>query len=701
MAAKRTTNGRAHPRTPVVRPSRAWDTWLVALLIAAVAVIAYANAFAGVLVFDDLSSIADNPNIRSLGRSLHTPAETVTLAGRPVASFTFGLNYALAPRESRDVFSAGQGADAAPVHANLWGYHAVNLVVHVLAALVLFGVVRRTLRSPRLEGRFGSVATPLAACVSLLWVAHPLTTSAVTYVVQRVESLMALLYLLTVYCAIRCAPGLKAGGPTPSGNAKSVIRHSLWEPQASAWGRGIWSAAAVVACALGMATKETMVSAPIVVCLYDWVFLGPPNSGSRRSTGWRPRWRLYGLLASTWVVLVWLLIGNPREASVGIGLHGWSAWGYLKTQAMAIVHYLKLVFVPWPLSLSYEWSEPTLGRALPYMLLLAALGIATVWGIVRRHGAGFAGACFFLVLAPTSSILPITTEVVAEHRMYLALACVISVVVVGIYGLAWDGRWAAWFRERARSWRLGAVVGVAVVVSVLGYRTHLRNDDYRSEDRIWAEVVAREPASARAQANYGWALLREGRHGDAEQHLRTALALQPRYAEAEANLGIALAGQNRLEEAIEHLRRAASLSPALQNVWFNLGEALQEAGRDQQAGEAYTRALASAPDDVMLLNRLAAIRATSATPQARDGGVAVTLAERAVALTGNGDPVSLDTLAASYAEAGRFPDAVRAGERALAAAERRGQTDAAPGIRYRIELYRAGIPFRRSAPRRP
>ncbi|OLC83840.1 MAG: hypothetical protein AUH72_03445 [Acidobacteria bacterium 13_1_40CM_4_65_8] len=193
------------------------------VLIAAVTSAAYASSFAGVFVFDDGPAIADNPHIHHLwplSTAMAAPPDS-TVSGRPIVSLTLALNYALTP--------------------DLWGYHAVNLAIHVLAALTPFGIVRRTLATGVRHVSDTSL-TPLALCIALLWAVHPLQTSAVTYVVQRAESLMGLFHLLTLYCAIRAIDG--------------------------PW----WIVAALVACALGMATKESMVTAPLIVVAWDWFF---------------------------------------------------------------------------------------------------------------------------------------------------------------------------------------------------------------------------------------------------------------------------------------------------------------------------------------------------------------------------------------------------------------------------------------------
>src|SRR5262245_13343821 len=184
-------------------------TLLAAIALIAAAGWAYSASFAGVFVFDDKFGIVDNPNIKSLWpltRAMSSPPE-MPVSARPVASLTLAINYALAPEDVRDVLLPG-GPGAPPeirerFLRNVWGYHLFNLILHMLTTLALFGVVRRTLRSPRLITRFGADAAPLAFVISLIWTVHPLLTDAVTYVVQRTELLMGLFCLLTLYCSIR------------------------------------------------------------------------------------------------------------------------------------------------------------------------------------------------------------------------------------------------------------------------------------------------------------------------------------------------------------------------------------------------------------------------------------------------------------------------------------------------------------------
>ena len=468
---------------------------------------AYAPSFGGVFVLDDVRAIVRNETIRSV-RPISVPLSPPgrsTVAGRPVANLSFALNYAWAPAATT----------AAP-------FHAGNLLIHLTAALALFGVVRRTLLTPRLAPAFGGAAPWVALGVALVWVVHPLTTAAVTYIVQRVESLMSLLYLLTLYCSIRASSESRSG-----------------------W----WTAAAIASSALGMATKEAMVTAPVLVAAWWWLFVPVDAKDARR----RARMLIPGLFL-TWAVLAFLVAGERRGPSVSVG---WAtSWTYLLAQAEVIVHYLRLAFFPSPLAFLYDWPlGTTLGAVAWQAALLAALVVLTAVGLARRHPASFLGAWFFLVLAPSSSVLAIVTEVAAEHRMYLPLAAVIAAVVIG--GFLLGRRWMP-------SPRVGmgvAAIALAACVGVLAAETRNRNRVYWSAESLWGDTVAKRPNDARARVAYGEALADAGRLADAEVQFRTAIALAPDDPAARVRMGAILAQQRRIDEAIPHLERAVALRP--------------------------------------------------------------------------------------------------------------------------------------------
>jgi tetratricopeptide (TPR) repeat protein len=636
---------------------------------------AYANSLSGAFVFDDTLAIVENPHIRTLWpltRSMSAPAE-VTVSGRPIAAFTLAVNYALAPPDVRDVMTPGgpgaaDGTDAR-YRRNVRGYHAFNLAIHLAAALTLFGIVRRTLLSPRMRDRFGQAATPAALAVALLWVVHPLHTESVTYIVQRVESLMGLFYLLTLYCAIRAWAASRASSRR-------------------------WSVVAIVACVLGMGSKEVMVSVPFLVVLWDAIFTTRP--GALGLGPWafaRRRWPLYTGLATTWLILVFLVFTERRGQSVGF-LEGWTSWTYLLTQSEVIVHYLGLAVAPLSLVIDYGWPRVTSFRAVwPEFIGLSLVLAATVVAVARRHPLGFAGAAFFLTLAPSSSVLPIVTEIAAEHRMYLPLAAVIATIVTGLYAIAARAAASAPPAIR-RAISSAAVVMVTVAAIGLGLLTRQRNLDYVSQEALWRDAVEKRPSNARARVTYGLELLRQRRHAEAETQLRTAVALDESSAPAQLNLGVVLASAGRFDEGVARLERALALNPENTQIYGNLGEAYAAQGRFAPAATNFLRALETRPDDLFLLNRAGWLLATSTDSQVRNGPRAVDLALHATRLTNGQDIVSLDTLAAAYAEVGRFAEAAATATEAIRLARLQRRADILPEIEARLTLYQAGQKFR-------
>jgi tetratricopeptide (TPR) repeat protein len=266
------------------------------------------------------------------------------------------------------------------------------------------------------------------------------------------------------------------------------------------------------------------------------------------------------------------------------------------------------------------------------------------------------------------------TEVAAEHRMYLPLAAVIAVVVLGAFSL---------MRRR-----IGAAA-VAAVVVVFAVLTDARNRDYESFDRIWLDTIQKRPMNARARVNYASALLPQSRYREAEEHLRVAVGVEPDYPEAHADLGVALCAQGQVDEGIAHLQRAIAIQPDYAAAQQDLGEAYASQGRFGPAAKAFATALARRPDDVTLLNRAGWILATAADDEVRNGREAVALGERAVRLTGRRDVTSLDTLAVAYAEVGRFQEAETAGGEALALARASGEAAMVPELELRLAAYRA------------
>ena len=536
-----------------------------------------------------------------------------------MANLTLAINYALAPSDARDVFTprTPAGVRDADFDRNVWGYHAMNLAIHLAAGLVLFGIARRTLAT---RPGWRQADTPIAFAIAALWIVHPLQTSSVTYVIQRVESLMGLFYLLTLYCAIRATE-------TTSGRLSQ------------------WPVLAIVCCALGMATKEAMVTAPVMVALWVWIFA--PEE-------WRKARPLLAGLCVTWAILIALLLSNPRGATVSFTGHGWTWWTYLMTQSEVILHYLRLAVVPTSLVFSYAWPVATsIAGVWPQMVALTALATATAIGVARRWPYAFLPAWFLITLAPSSSVVPIVTEIAAEQRMYLPLAAVIAAVVLAVSSI---GRVLARAQPRVAMILSGAMV-LAASIS-LGVATRERNRVYWTDETLWLDTLDKQPNNARAHAAYAADLFASHRYAEADLEAHVAVRLDDSNAFAQNTLAAALMMNGRLDEAEAHLKRALEIWPFYVDAHKNLADVYARRHDDVNAVAEYSRALEVTPNNPAVLVACARLLATSRLDASRNGARAIDLAQRAVAVTGGRDLASIEVLAAAYAEADRFDDAI-------------------------------------------
>ena len=507
---------------------------LAGLAVAAAVLLAHGGSLRVPFFFDDTEAIVNNPTIRSLARIgdvLSPPAGGSGVTGRPVVNLTLAIDHAFGGLNPR-------------------GYHATNLLLHATAALLLLGVVRRTLLTPALRGRFGAVATPLALAVGLLWGTHPLQVESVACVIQRTELLGGLFLLLTLYGFVR----------------------SLADPQ-----RRRWPVVTVAASVLGMASKEIMVAAPLLVLIYDRAVA----AGSLRAA-WSARWSLHLSLAATWLVLLALLVGmgGTRGSAAGIGL-GVPWWAYALKQCEAIPAYLGLALWPHPLVLDYGTDVVTdplkvVGPGLQLLVLVSATLLALRW----RPRVGFVAFAGFAILAPSSSVVPLVTQTMAEHRVYLPLAAVVVLAVLAVHRA---------LGARAVLWGSAALGLAFAAVSAA------RNRVMQDELAIWADTIAKRPANARAHASQALALSQRGRPAEAVPVFQRALALDPQSAATALNLGTAYFELRDFAEAAVHFRRAMALSPKLAAAQTNLGAALLELGDATGALAAHEAALALDP----------------------------------------------------------------------------------------------------------
>ena len=622
------------------------------MVLIAASVLVYSNTFSNPFIFDDIRRIVHNEQITQL-----FPLSKILTArpeSRPIINLSLAVNYAISGLEP-------------------FSYHIFNFAVHVLAGITLFGIVRRTLISYRFGDDVHRAAMPLGLVVALIWLVHPLQTSAVSYISQRAESVMGLFYLLTLYCAIRSF---------------------------AAWGRTRWAwyAMAIVSCAVGMGSKQVMLTAPLLVLVYDCVFAGRSVEKALRK-----RWVLYIGLAMTWLLLYSSVTLAFEHQKAGFGMRSMSEWEYARTQFGVILHYLRLSFWPLGLCLDYDWPvAETVWQVLPPGIVIAGLLALTVWALWRHPAAGFAGLWFFGVLSVSSTIIPIA-DLAFEHRMYLSLAGVVWLVVVGGYIL---GRWLLWrtvANEKAqnRLMTLGGAGVVLAVVAVLGSLAYARNAQYRSRLLIWLDVTTRRPDNPRARYNLGNHYAHQEKNEKAIKSYKTAIRLQGDYADAQYNLGKVMHKMKRYDQAIYYYemaiqnRKTFNTRKQLARAYTNLGVVYFDLNQLDKAMPYYRRALEVKPNYRIAMSNLAWALATHPDDKIRNGPKAVKLAGRACAVTNYSQPDDLDTLAAAYAETGQFERAVETARRALLLASESGDKKLIKQFTTRLKLYEQHKPLRR------
>jgi Flp pilus assembly protein TadD len=622
------------------QPGHRRQHFVIASLLIAVGLLAYANSLSNPFVFDDLRSVQQNFQIRALwplSTPLSPPDET-PVARRPLVNLSLAINYAAGGLDVR-------------------GFRLGNLTVHLVAALVLFGLVRRTLTLDSLAPRFGRHAAALAGISAILWTLHPLQTEVVNYISQRTSSMMGLFYLLTLYCSVR-----------------GVDPHA----------RG-WRVASVLSCAAGMACKESMATAPVLLMLFDrvFVFASFREMLSRRGS-------MYAGLAATWIVLGALMASGART-TVGFN-SGVSSTAYLLNQLPILVTYLRLVV--WPRDLVVDYGAPvpmTLEDVAGPAVIVVALAVLAATALRYRPAAGFLMTTFFVALAPTSSIVPIVTEVGAERRMYLPLAAIIVLAVCGVYRI-WGATVAAIQARHPgsahlvkQSGRRVALIASCAMAAALVAGTILRNRDYHSDLTLAKTMVERRP-HGRAYFALGTALTAAGQHAAATPYfrksardfppahlalglglldnghmdegineLRTFVRLMPNHmsaASARRLLATSLAAQGRFDEAMTEIRKVLELEPQSGPAHGLLGDVLIAKGRANEAVAHLEHSLRLAPGDGQTLKSLA--RAYSMVD---NDASAVALLERGVLLYPN-DPEMYSFLGTALARSNRLREAL-------------------------------------------
>jgi len=539
-ASVRTDSPSLSARPGAARKLPTLNIWALAAVALAV-ILAYAPGLSAPFVMDDATAIAETSS------GLHRSPAGSPVAGRPVASATLTANY-----EINNALGIDQRPDPDGPHKTA-GYRLLNVLFHLCSGALLLGILRRAMREQGVPAAWRSTADPIAGAVCALWLLHPIQTESINYVVQRTELLASMFYLATLYASIRA-----------------------WDAS-SPGARMRWYALGVIACVLGMLSKEIIVTAPLTVVLYDRA-LRLPSWRSVRTPGNGRGW-FYLALAMACVVPYLLVSSGARGDTAGFA-SPMKWYVYLYSQCWAIPHYLRLV--AWPNALTIDYGEQAIrgAKAVPGLVLLVVFGAATLaaWTRVPRWGwFALAGSAFFILLAPSSSVVPIPTEIAAERRIYLALAPVLALVVIGAEFLRRR------FAPRVAMLRLQyGFAGIAVLLAIV---TAARSQTYTNPERLWRGVVRDVPGNLRGYVNLASALTRERppKYAEAETLFNHAIARDSTCRSGCAQFAYMLSQEGRLPEAAALLDRTLRHDPGNGPVERRLASTLMKMGAFDQA----------------------------------------------------------------------------------------------------------------------
>ena len=529
-------------------------TLLTAALLAIGIGAAYSNSLSVGFEFDDVYLLTNNPSIRSLRnipRFFYDPFTLTTVREnadlRPVLQITYALNHAISGLRP-------------------WSYHAVNMVLHLVAALLVFRIVRDHLWP-------GPALVPAAA--ALFFALAPLNSQTLDYMSARSALLCTTLYLAAFWCVLR---------------------------------RRQWPAALLHA--LALLTKAIAVTLPAVIVAYDFLYRDrarcPTVLGYVRD--WRRVVRL--VLAPVVLDLAYLLYRRlllPPWVSETFHQSFTTPWLWFMSEWSAQLYYVRLFL--WPDALSIDHDFPYAfsffqARAWLALCVIVAWIAVALRSAARRPLVAFATVWFFITLAPESSFAPLA-EVVNDHRPYIASSLGLSVLLAWLIHEA-----SSRLRERQQpAFVLACLVLCAVTIPI----TRHRNWQWQDSVRLWTDAAEKGPGNGRAWMNAGLALMARGQLAEARRHFERARASNPGYAYVYMNISVLEAHEGHLDAALHAADEAVRLNPGLAPAHYYRGRVLEKVGRTEEAAAAYEQALAIDPRHLEASNALARLTPNGAS----------------------------------------------------------------------------------------
>ncbi len=686
-----------------------WRRSLPALLLLAITIVAYLPALGNGFIWDDDDYLTQNALLNEPGGLGRIWTEVgATPQYYPLVFTSFWIEHQL------------WGLSAT-------GYHLTNVLLHALAAILLWRVLAR-------------LRVPGALLAAALFAVHPIHVESVAWITERKNVLSAVFYLAALLLFLRFRP---AGEASPGWRKRPAIDYAL----------------ALAAFVAALLSKTVAVSLPVVILVIDvW------KARRVRASTWLPTLPLFALgLAFARIT------ANLERVKVGAKGEAWdlSFFERLLVAGRALWHYLGKLLWPHPLIFIYQRWRIDAHDAVQWLFpIAAAAAFVALFALRKKIGGGplAAALCYGAMLFPALgfvNVFPMLFSWVADHFLYLASAPILALAAAGLTGTVGRAGGEA-DPERRKSFELGGKVAAAALVAILGLLTWRQIPMYRDVDTLWRTTIERNPEAWIAYNNLGVSLVAAGRVDEAIENYEKALALHPGFFQATSNLaelylargrtdladplyeklvkiapgnavgqyqlGLARLRQGNPTEAAERFERALRLKPGMAQASARLGDlalargewdrsisryaeavardpgdtrtlflqsfALTAAGRGAEAVAALRAALAKEPENPLTLARLARLLAAWHDPAVRDGAEALRHAEEAARITQGGNGTVLDALAAAYAETGDFARAAATAARAAEVAQARGRPEAAALFASHVRRFASRLPLR-------
>ena len=652
------------------------DLLLLFILVVTVLVV-YSISIKGPYVFDDTFNIRDNPNIRLTNLKFNG----IIKAGfespsphRPVANISFALNYYFNRNDTT-------------------GYHFINILMHILTGIILFYLIKATLRLLNARNSDSGFETYITAekqnlsiqnsnnanistslrsldttsneilfisfFTTFIWLVHPLQTQTVSYIVQRMNCMAAMFYILSLLLYVKARLSNSKG-------KKLVLFLGC-----------------ILSGILSLGSKEIAATLPFFIFLYEWYFFQEVN------LEWLKRNSIY-LFCFLFIVALLIFFymdGHPIERILSTYSHrDFTLLQRVLTEFRVVIYYISLIIFPHPKRLnllfdfpiSHSFHDPI--TTFISFLAIAGMLVTAILLAKRERLLSFCILWFLGNLVIESSVIGL--EIIFEHRVYLPSMFFILIVVSLVYRFV-------------SSKRIVSILLCSVVI-ICSVWTYQRNIVWSNDVILWEDCVKKSPRKPRQHYNLGVVLAQKGKIDDAIKHYNKAIEIKPDYVDAYYNLGNALVRKGDADVAIYNYRKALQINPDFFKAYYNIARILSNQGKTDEAIYNFQKALAINSEIPQTLYNLSWIYATSGKRRYRNGIKAITLAEKLCMLTGYRQPLALDALAAAYAENGNFGKAIETAQKAIELALQLGPEEHVIGLKKRLKLYQAEQPYRQN-----